>query len=135
MGAVERTTDQARAWAARRRRLPGLGRLDNGATILIMGNLVRGLGQGCRVIGTEGIMELDTTGIARQRDPVRRPDVHARGAIRSLQLRDRHGALPRTRQQRAGSTVEAPWHDAWAHQCQEAIDWVEGRVDEADQRR
>jgi hypothetical protein len=27
-------------------------------------------------------------------------------------------------------TVEAPWHDAWAHQCQEAIDWVEGRVAE-----
>ena len=26
--------------------------------------------------------------------------------------------------------VEAGWHDAWAHQCQEAIDWVEGRVAE-----
>jgi hypothetical protein len=25
-------------------------------------------------------------------------------------------------------TVEVPWHDAWAHQCQEAIDSVEGRV-------
>ena len=25
--------------------------------------------------------------------------------------------------------VEAPWHEAWAHQCQEAIDWVEGRVE------
>src|SRR5207248_4235626 len=26
--------------------------------------------------------------------------------------------------------VEAPWQDAWTHQCQEAIDWVEGRVSE-----
>jgi hypothetical protein len=26
-------------------------------------------------------------------------------------------------------TVQAPWHDAWAHQAQEAIDWVEGRVE------
>ncbi|MER3405043.1 MAG: hypothetical protein C4289_07655, partial [Chloroflexota bacterium] len=24
--------------------------------------------------------------------------------------------------------IEAPWHDCWVHQCQEAIDWVEGRI-------
>jgi hypothetical protein len=24
--------------------------------------------------------------------------------------------------------VEAPWHDCWAHQCQEAIDLVEGTL-------
>ena len=27
-------------------------------------------------------------------------------------------------------SVDAPWHDAWAHECQEAIDWVEGRVEQ-----
>jgi hypothetical protein len=26
-------------------------------------------------------------------------------------------------------TVQAPWHDPWAHQCQETIDWVEGRLE------
>ncbi|NJN81261.1 MAG: hypothetical protein HC802_02535 [Caldilineaceae bacterium] len=25
--------------------------------------------------------------------------------------------------------VDAPWHDSWAHQAQEAIDWVEDRVE------
>ena len=27
--------------------------------------------------------------------------------------------------------VEAPWHDCWAHQYQDIIDWVEGRTEEA----
>jgi hypothetical protein len=27
--------------------------------------------------------------------------------------------------------IEAPWHDCWAHQYQDVIDWVEGRVEEA----
>src|SRR5438874_357308 len=34
--------------------------LGTGATILIQGHLVNGLGQGCRVIGSDGVMELDT---------------------------------------------------------------------------
>ncbi|MFI5269757.1 MAG: hypothetical protein ACHQ7M_20460, partial [Chloroflexota bacterium] len=24
--------------------------------------------------------------------------------------------------------IEAPWHDAWVHQAQETVDWVEGRL-------
>ena len=27
--------------------------------------------------------------------------------------------------------IEAPFHDSWAHQCQDAIDWVEGKADSA----
>ena len=26
--------------------------------------------------------------------------------------------------------LDEPWQDAWAHQCQEAIDWVEGKIDQ-----
>ena len=25
--------------------------------------------------------------------------------------------------------MEADWHDCWAHQCVEAIDWVEGKIE------
>jgi UDP-N-acetyl-2-amino-2-deoxyglucuronate dehydrogenase len=80
MGAAERTTDR------RERGLPaedatlGVAGCSNGAQLLILGNLNerpgrlrrpgqgrhpdkarRSLGQGCRVIGSEGIMELTTT--------------------------------------------------------------------------
>ncbi len=27
--------------------------------------------------------------------------------------------------------IEVEWHDAWAHQCRDALDWVEGRVEMA----
>ena len=26
--------------------------------------------------------------------------------------------------------VKAEWHDCWAHQCQETIDWIEGKIEE-----
>src|SRR5207237_9266214 len=61
MGAVERTTDGVERGLPAEDACLGLVGLANGATILIQGNLVRGLGQGCRVIGTDGVMEFDTT--------------------------------------------------------------------------
>ena len=61
MGAVERTTDQSERGLPAEDACLGLAGCANGATILIMGNLVKGLGQGCRVVGSDGIMELDTT--------------------------------------------------------------------------
>jgi len=60
-GAVERTTEsEERGLPADDACLGQVG-LATGATILIQSNLVAGLGQGCRVIGSEGVMELDTT--------------------------------------------------------------------------
>ena len=61
MGTVERTTDQVERGLPAEDACLGIASCDNGATILIQGNLVQGLGQGCRVIGTEGIMELETS--------------------------------------------------------------------------
>ncbi len=61
LGSVERTTDRVERGLPAEDACMGIAGCDNGATILIEGNLVRGLGQGCRVIGTEGIMEFSTT--------------------------------------------------------------------------
>src|SRR5438132_6715449 len=60
VGAVERTTEQMERGLPAEDRCLGLAGCDNGATILVMGNQVRGLGQGARIVGTDGIMELDT---------------------------------------------------------------------------
>ena len=60
MGTVERTTDIVERGLPAEDACMGLAQCDNGASILIESNLVRGLGQGCRVIGSEGVMELST---------------------------------------------------------------------------
>src|ERR1700704_57837 len=129
LGAVERTTD------GRERGLPaedaclGLVGLADGSTVLIQGNLVRGLGQGCRVIGSDGIMEFDTTHPPDAEIPSDAPMYLPEGP--SARYNTEIGLV---RYFSAGTNgwveVEAPWHDPWAHQCQEAIDWVEGRVDQ-----
>jgi predicted dehydrogenase len=125
VGAVERTTDQVERGLPAEDRCLGLAGCDNGATILIMGNQVRGLGQGARVIGSDGIMELDTG----------RPDeLRADGAMyqpegSSAKYNDEFGDArylgPGTN---GWVDVEAPWHDCWAHQYQETMAWVEGKI-------
>jgi predicted dehydrogenase len=94
-----------------------------------LGNLVRGLGQGCRVIGSDGIMEFDTTHPPDAEIPSDAPMYMPEGP--SARYNTEIGLV---RYFSAGTNgwveVEAPWQDAWAHQCQEAIDWVEGRVAE-----
>ncbi len=127
MGAVERTTDQSERGLPAEDACLGLAGCANGATILIMGNLVRGLGQGCRVIGSDGILELDTTRPPDAEIPSDAPMYMPEGPSA------RYNYEIGTARYLSSSTngwvsVEAPWHDAWAHQCQEAIDWVEGRV-------
>jgi predicted dehydrogenase len=127
MGAVERTTDVVERGLPAEDACLGVVGCSNGATILIQGNLVRGLGQGCRVIGTEGIMEFDTThhpdDMIPSDAPMYMPEIPSArynyeiGTVRYL------NAATNGWQQ-----VEAPWYDCWSHQCQEAIDWVEGRV-------
>src|ERR671935_2472749 len=128
-GAVERTTDQVERGLPAEDACLGLAGCANGATILIMGNLVRGLGQGCRVIGSEGIMELDTTRPPDDQIPSDAPMYMPEGP--SARYNVEIGTVRYIGRATSGwVAVEAPWHDAWAHQCQEALDWVEGRIAE-----
>jgi UDP-N-acetyl-2-amino-2-deoxyglucuronate dehydrogenase len=128
IGAVERTTDQVERGLPAEDACMGLAACDNGATILIQGNLIRGLGQGCRVIGTEGIMELDTTRHPDSQIPTDAPMYSPEGPSARYNYE-----IGTARYLSASSNgwqqVEAPWHDAWAHQAAQTIDWVEGRVE------
>jgi predicted dehydrogenase len=127
VGAVERTTEQMERGLPAEDRCLGLAGCDNGATILIMGNQVRGLGQGARVVGTDGIMELDTG----RPDEVRSDGTMYAPEGSSAKYNDEFGEARYLGKGTNGWVdVEAPWHDCWAHQYQEAIDWVEGKVSE-----
>jgi predicted dehydrogenase len=128
VGAVERTTDQFERGLPAEDACLGVAGCDNGATILIQGNLVRGLGQGCRVIGTEGIMELDTTRHPDSEIPSDAPMYMPEGP--SARYNYEIGMVRYLNATSNGwQQVEAPWHDCWSKQCQETIDWVEGRVE------
>ena len=128
MGAVERTTDQVERGLPAEDACLGLVGCDNGATILIQGNLVRGIGQGCRVIGTEGVMELDTTRHPDDQIPSDAPMYMPEGP--SARYNYEIGVVRYINGASNGwQTVDAPWYDCWARQAQEAIDWVEGRID------
>ncbi len=129
MGAVERTSDvMERGFPTEERTLALVG-LAGGAQILVQGGFPSPYrtGQGARVVGTEGLMELGTS---------RPPDHELRsdGAMwqpegSSAKYNDEWGWVRYLNATSGGwRNVEAPWHDAWVHQCQEAIDWVEGRV-------
>ena len=127
-GAVERTTDQVERGLPAEDACLGLAGCANGATILIMGNLVRGLGQGCRVIGTDGLMELDTAQPPEGEVPTDAPMYMPEGP--SARYNREIGTARYLSASTSGWVdIRAPWHDAWAHQCQEAIDWIEGRVE------
>lgn len=129
VGAVERTTDQVERGLPAEDACLGLVGCANEATILIQGNLVRGLGQGCRVIGTEGIMELDTTRHPDSVIPSDAPMYMPEGP--SARYNYEIGTVKYLNASSNGwQVVEAPWYDCWSHQCQEAIDWVEGRVEQ-----
>jgi len=129
LGAVERTTDGVERGLPAEDACLGLVGCANCASILIQGNLVHGLGQGCRVIGAEGVMELDTTHAPDDQIPSDTPMYMPEGP--SARYNTEIGTVRYFSTRTNGWVdVEAPWHDAWAHQCQEAIDWVEGRVAE-----
>ncbi len=129
MGAVERTTELMERGLPAEDACLGLAACDNGATILIMGELVQGLGQGCRVIGTDGVMELSTTyhpdSMIPSDAPMHMPEgLSARYNYEIGTVRYLNGGT------NGWEELEAPWHDCWSRQCQEAIGWVEGRVED-----
>ena len=129
MGAVERTTDQVERGLPAEDACLAVAGCANGASILIQGNLVGGLGQGCRVIGTEGVMELSTGRHPDSEVPSDAPMYMPEGP--SARYSHEFGTVRYLSSKGTGwQQGEVPWHDSWAHQCQEAIDWVEGRQDQ-----
>ena len=128
MGAAERTTDQVERGLPAEDACLGVAGCDNGASILIQGNLMDGLDQGGRVIGTEGIMELSTGRVPDSEIPSDAPMYMPEGP--SARYNGEFGTAKYLNASSAGwQEIEAPRHDSWAHQCQEVIDWVEGRVE------
>lgn len=128
VGAVERTTELVERGLPAEDACMGLAGCDNGANILIMGNLVGGLGQGCRIIGSEGIMELSTDRLPDSQVPSDAPMYMPEGP--SARYNCEFGTGKYLNASTTGwQEIEAPIHDSWAHQCQEAIDWVEGKVE------
>jgi predicted dehydrogenase len=139
IGAVERTTEVMERGIPCEDRCLGLAGCDNGATILIMGELLSRdpagtehrvrLAQGARVVGTDGIMELWTERPPRDQIPSDAPMNQPEGPSAGYNVE--YGVV---RYLNAGSggwvNVEAPWHDCWAHQDQEVIDSVEGRLEQ-----
>ena len=128
IGTAQRTSDQYERGLPAEEASLGLAGCSNGATLLIQGgNFAGGLGQGCRVIGNDGIMELTSAGKADSEVPSDEPMYSPEGS--SARYNCESGKARFLSASTSGwCDVEAPFHDAWAHQCQEAIDWVEGRV-------
>jgi UDP-N-acetyl-2-amino-2-deoxyglucuronate dehydrogenase len=137
-GAVERTTERMERGLPAEDNCLGLAGCENGATILIMGNLlrtsrtdqIRRLGQGARVIGTDGTMELWTRRPPADQIPSDAPMRQPEGPSAGYNVE--YGVVRYFNATSNGwQDVEAPWHDCWAHQYQDIIEWVEGRTPEA----
>jgi predicted dehydrogenase len=158
VGSVERTTELMERGIPAEDNCLGLAGCENGATILIQGNLVgarrsgqrrpgqggagdqaaragsantiRRLGQGARVVGTDGIMELWTGRPPLDQIPSDAPMRQPEGPSAGYNVE--FGVVRYLNAASGGwQQVEAPWHDCWAHQDEDIIDWVEGRVEEA----
>ncbi|HEV8637376.1 MAG TPA: Gfo/Idh/MocA family oxidoreductase [Chloroflexota bacterium] len=131
VGAVERATERMERGIPAEDACLGVAGCENGATILIMGNLQLGhrLGQGGRVLGTAGVMELDT---GRPPDPEIPTDGQMYQPEGPSARYNREFGKVRYMNASTGGwrEVEAPWHDAWAHQAWEAVESVEGRLTE-----
>jgi predicted dehydrogenase len=130
MGAVERTTERMERSFPCEDAAIGVASCEGGAQIVIHGGLLsQHRFQGCRVIGTDGMLDLMTT---------RPPDHELRsdGAMRSpegssAKYNDERG-LARIFDAEGGGwrDITAPVFDAFVGVAQEAVDWVEGRVDD-----
>lgn len=126
---VERTTEMMeRGFPTEERTLAVVG-VEGGAQILIQGGLggPHRTGQGARVVGTNGIMELGTG--RPSNDQLRSDGAMWQPEGSSAKYNDEWGWARYLNPASDGwKNVEAPWQDAWVHQCQEAVDWVEGKV-------
>ena len=126
-GAVERTTDHVERGLPAEDACLGIAGCDNGAAILIhSGQPARPT---LRVVGSDGVMELGTEVPPEAELPSDAPMYMPEGP--SSRYNREIGTARYLGAATAGwQTVEAPWHDPWVHQCQEAVAWVEGRIDQ-----
>ena len=126
MGAVERTTDLFERSVPAEDACLGQAGCANGATLLIDSG-----GQGaqtCRVVGSDGMMELGTAVPPDEEVPSDAPMYMPEGPSARYNC-ERGSARYLNAESRGWREIEAPWHDCWARQCGEAIDWVEGRIE------
>lgn len=128
MAAVERTTDRYERSFPCEDATIGVAQVAGGVQMIVNSSLPTGhRGHGCRLIGSEGMLEL---GVTRPPDDQLRSD----GAMRqpegsSAKYNDERGYARLLRSDSGGwQTIEAPWHDPFVHLAQEAVDWVEGRA-------
>ncbi len=130
IGTTERTADTYERGLPSEDSTLGIAGCSNGATLLIQGGSIvtDGLGQGCRVLGSEGIMELSTD--YKPENEIPNDGIMYSPEGPSARYNSEFGIGRYLNESTKGwQEIEAPFHDAWSHQCQEAIDWVEGRVD------
>ncbi|MEE2657651.1 MAG: Gfo/Idh/MocA family oxidoreductase [Candidatus Latescibacterota bacterium] len=129
-GTVERTCDLRERGLPAEESCMGLADCDNGASLVIAGNLLPGMGQGCRVFGEEGMMELGTTNHPDEVIPSDEPMYSPEGP--TARYNYEIGTVRYLNGSSGGwKKIEARWHDSWAHQCQDTVNWVEGRVETA----
>ena len=126
LGAVERTTDHVERGLPAEDACLGIAGCANGATILIHSG--GDVPQTLRVTGADGIMELGTEVPPVEELPSDAPMYMPEGPTARY---NREIGTARYLGASTGGwqTVEAAWHDPWAHQCRETIDWVEGRLE------
>ena len=130
MGAVERTTDRFERSFPCEDAAMGIAQVAGGVQIIMSAALpTGGHGHGARVIGTDGIMELGVS-----RPPVE--EIPSDGAMRSPEgssakynTENGYAQVLRVGGDR-WEKIEAPWHDPFVHMAQEAVDWVDGKVDD-----
>jgi predicted dehydrogenase len=130
MGAVERTTDRFERSFPCEDGAMGIAQVEGGVQIIMSAALpTGGRGHGARIIGTDGIMELGVT-----RPPVE--EIPSDGAMRSPEgssakynTENGYAQVLRVGGDR-WEKIEAPWHDPFVHMAQEAVDWVDGKLDD-----
>ncbi|MGH2459939.1 MAG: Gfo/Idh/MocA family protein [Chloroflexota bacterium] len=131
MGAVERTTEaMERGFPTEDRSLALIG-LEGGAQIVLQGGFrfPYRTGQGARIVGTDGILELGTT--RPPNDELRSDGAMWQPEGSSAKYNDEVGVVRYLSAKSGGwKDVEAPWHDAWVHQAQETVAWAEGKLDD-----
>lgn len=127
MGGIERTRDLVERGLPAEDTCLGIAKCDNGALISILGNLLNSWGQGCQVIGSDGIMELGTDLAPDNEVPTDAPMYMPEGPSARYNFEFGTGKYINASLQ-GWQKIEAPIHDCWAHQCQETIDWVEGKT-------
>lgn len=130
MGAVERTTDRFERSFPCEDAAMGIAGVQGGVQLIMNSNLSTGRrGHGCRLIGSDGLLEL---GVTRPPDDQLRSDAPMRSPEGSSDKYNQERGYARVLTTRTGQweTIDAPWHDPFVHLLQEAVDWVEGRIDD-----